>query len=226
MGSYNFLKDQSKAYHIHHNVVTTFCLGAIGGTITVHTTQPFAVVKTHTQIVRGALFTDVVWSVCCERILEREYYEARSVDPEPRDCIFSLRTNFYFFAGPVSQLRAYNEVIDVLLNENSLLVAELSSPTICDSVTHRLRKSDRSRRLRQVHCGHQAYRRQKWAETVKRGRKNDRTCSDLMPQTRQIKSTQEKILCSKRFSPRTVDGEDGRSRVKPDIAVETGTFSS
>lgn len=49
MGSYNYLKELSARYGMKHNFLTTFILGAMAGTITVYTTQPFDSIKTRSQ---------------------------------------------------------------------------------------------------------------------------------------------------------------------------------
>jgi solute carrier family 25 citrate transporter 1 len=53
MGSYNALKELSQRYEINQNIVTTFLMGAIAGTITVYTTQPFDSIKTRSQGLAG-----------------------------------------------------------------------------------------------------------------------------------------------------------------------------
>jgi solute carrier family 25 citrate transporter 1 len=53
MGSYNALKELSQRYQINQNLVTTFLMGAIAGTITVYTTQPFDSIKTRSQGLAG-----------------------------------------------------------------------------------------------------------------------------------------------------------------------------
>ncbi|BCS28044.1 uncharacterized protein APUU_61092A [Aspergillus puulaauensis] len=53
MGSYNMLKDLRRAYNINENGITTFLMGAIAGTLTVYTTQPFDSVKTRAQGLGG-----------------------------------------------------------------------------------------------------------------------------------------------------------------------------
>ncbi|KAJ5677873.1 mitochondrial carrier domain-containing protein [Penicillium maclennaniae] len=49
MGSYNFLKETSEKYGVKNSVFTTFITGAMAGTITVYSTQPFDCVKTRSQ---------------------------------------------------------------------------------------------------------------------------------------------------------------------------------
>ncbi|PVH83884.1 putative tricarboxylate transport protein [Cadophora sp. DSE1049] len=53
MGSYNQLKEISKASNIPQNSVTTFGIGALAGVVTVYATQPFDTVKTRTQSASG-----------------------------------------------------------------------------------------------------------------------------------------------------------------------------
>lgn len=53
MGSYNALKELSQRYEFNQNTVTTFLMGAIAGTITVYTTQPFDSIKTRSQGLAG-----------------------------------------------------------------------------------------------------------------------------------------------------------------------------
>ncbi|PLB37258.1 mitochondrial carrier domain-containing protein [Aspergillus candidus] len=49
MGSYNILKEMGLAYGVQQSALTTFVTGAIAGTITVYTTQPFDSIKTRAQ---------------------------------------------------------------------------------------------------------------------------------------------------------------------------------
>ncbi|KAJ6079743.1 hypothetical protein N7467_009496 [Penicillium canescens] len=53
MGSYNALKELSQRYEINQNFLTTFLMGAVAGTITVYTTQPFDSIKTRSQGLAG-----------------------------------------------------------------------------------------------------------------------------------------------------------------------------
>jgi len=63
MGSYNQLKEISKARNLPQNAVTVFGTGAIAGVITVYATQPFDTIKTRTQSARGAKTTEAIRNI-------------------------------------------------------------------------------------------------------------------------------------------------------------------
>lgn len=63
MGSYNQLKELSKAQGLPQNTVTTFGTGAIAGVITVFATQPFDTIKTRTQSAKGATTMEAFSSI-------------------------------------------------------------------------------------------------------------------------------------------------------------------
>lgn len=53
MGSYNMLKELGHRYGLKQNSLTTFLMGAVAGTVTVYTTQPFDSIKTRSQGLAG-----------------------------------------------------------------------------------------------------------------------------------------------------------------------------
>jgi solute carrier family 25 citrate transporter 1 len=63
MGTYNILKEKSKAHGIKPSVLTTFGTGALAGLVTVYATQPFDTIKTRAQGVHGAGIGEAVQSV-------------------------------------------------------------------------------------------------------------------------------------------------------------------
>ena len=63
MGTYNVLKEATKARSIKPNVFTTFGIGALAGVVTVYATQPFDTVKTRAQSVEGAGIVEASRSV-------------------------------------------------------------------------------------------------------------------------------------------------------------------
>jgi solute carrier family 25 citrate transporter 1 len=63
MGTYNMLKEATKAKGVKINVFTTFGIGAVAGVVTVYATQPFDTIKTRAQGVQGASITEASRSV-------------------------------------------------------------------------------------------------------------------------------------------------------------------
>lgn len=63
MGTYNILKEATKARGIKTNVFTTFGTGALAGVVTVYATQPFDTIKTRAQGVQGASISEASRSV-------------------------------------------------------------------------------------------------------------------------------------------------------------------
>ncbi|KGO37086.1 Mitochondrial carrier protein [Penicillium expansum] len=63
MGTYNVLKEATKARGIKANVFTTFGIGALAGVVTVYATQPFDTIKTRAQGVQGAGIVEASRSV-------------------------------------------------------------------------------------------------------------------------------------------------------------------
>ncbi|KAJ5332593.1 Mitochondrial carrier protein [Penicillium brevicompactum] len=63
MGTYNVLKEATKARGIKTNVFTTFGTGALAGVVTVYATQPFDTIKTRAQGVQGASISEASRSV-------------------------------------------------------------------------------------------------------------------------------------------------------------------
>lgn len=63
MGTYNMLKEATKARGIKMNVFTTFGIGAVAGVVTVYATQPFDTIKTRAQGVQGAGIVEASRSV-------------------------------------------------------------------------------------------------------------------------------------------------------------------
>lgn len=63
MGTYNMLKEATKAKGIKTNVFTTFGIGAVAGVVTVYATQPFDTIKTRAQGVQGASISEASRSV-------------------------------------------------------------------------------------------------------------------------------------------------------------------
>jgi len=63
MGSYNQLKELSKAQGLPQNTATTFGTGAVAGVITVFATQPFDTIKTRTQSAKGASTSEAFRSI-------------------------------------------------------------------------------------------------------------------------------------------------------------------
>ncbi|KAJ6124322.1 Mitochondrial carrier protein [Penicillium samsonianum] len=63
MGTYNVLKEATKARGIKTNVFTTFGIGAFAGVVTVYATQPFDTIKTRAQGVQGAGIVEASRSV-------------------------------------------------------------------------------------------------------------------------------------------------------------------
>lgn len=63
MGSYNILKQYSRALDLSQNAAMTFMLGAVAGTITVYATQPFDTVKTRSQAAAGTSPVNALRSV-------------------------------------------------------------------------------------------------------------------------------------------------------------------
>ena len=53
LGSYNIIKDSEKKLGFEQNAAVTFANGAMAGTITVYTTQPFDTLKTRGQSAKG-----------------------------------------------------------------------------------------------------------------------------------------------------------------------------
>lgn len=62
-GTYNVLKEATKAKGIKPNVFTTFGIGALAGIVTVYATQPFDTIKTRAQGVEGAGIVEASRSV-------------------------------------------------------------------------------------------------------------------------------------------------------------------
>lgn len=67
MGSYNVLRDLSKAHSIPQSTWITFLNGAVAGVITVYVTQPLDTIKTRAQSTAGAGTTEATMSVLRER---------------------------------------------------------------------------------------------------------------------------------------------------------------
>ncbi|KAJ9489462.1 hypothetical protein VN97_g3826 [Penicillium thymicola] len=65
MGTYNVLKEATKARGIKANVFTTFGIGALAGVVTVYATQPFDTI-TRAQGVQGAGIGEACQSVIHE----------------------------------------------------------------------------------------------------------------------------------------------------------------
>ncbi|BCR98305.1 uncharacterized protein AKAW2_31624A [Aspergillus luchuensis] len=63
MGTYNILKEIVKAHDIAPTVLTTFCMGAVAGVVTVYATQPFDTIKTRAQGVQGAGLVEAVRNI-------------------------------------------------------------------------------------------------------------------------------------------------------------------
>jgi solute carrier family 25 (mitochondrial citrate transporter), member 1 len=63
LGTYNILKDFERIRDIPQTTATTFANGAVAGTIVVFATQPFDVLKTRSQSVRGAGVLEAFTSV-------------------------------------------------------------------------------------------------------------------------------------------------------------------
>ena len=66
MGSYDILKQYSKARGMQENAMTTFFTGAMAGVITVFATQPLDTIKTRTQSAMGVRTTAAILSIVGE----------------------------------------------------------------------------------------------------------------------------------------------------------------
>ena len=60
LGSYNIIKDTERGFGIAQSTPVTFANGAMAGTITVYTTQPFDTVKTRGQSAKGMSVSEAV----------------------------------------------------------------------------------------------------------------------------------------------------------------------
>jgi solute carrier family 25 (mitochondrial citrate transporter), member 1 len=67
MGTYNVLKETSKAWDLKSGPVLTFANGAIAGTVAVYVSQPFDTVKTRAQSAKGSTIPEAIKGVLTER---------------------------------------------------------------------------------------------------------------------------------------------------------------
>jgi solute carrier family 25 (mitochondrial citrate transporter), member 1 len=67
MGTYNVLKETSKAWDLKNGPVLTFANGAIAGTVAVYASQPFDTVKTRAQSAKGSTIPEAIKGVLAER---------------------------------------------------------------------------------------------------------------------------------------------------------------
>lgn len=63
MGSYNIMKDYEKKHHINQNTAVNFANGAVAGTVTTFTTQPFDTIKTRSQTAKATTTMEAIASI-------------------------------------------------------------------------------------------------------------------------------------------------------------------